>query len=218
MASMHASRLFRGFICLVLLSVVVPTGHASTPVCGRLCARWELDAAASDNPITAIDKALLSYKEEKPRRRHMPSDITGMANAELDESLGPFRQRPQKDELREQLSQVLVIPPAVAIRVDGDEIIVEAGRSTRRFEPGEPYSRVDKIGTAEITAKWQHEGFQVRESYKKGRDNREAYTFDAKSERLIVTRTIDRPSLPTITVKSIYHAAAPASPAAPPAP
>ena len=132
-----------------------------------------------------------------------------MANAELDESLGPLRTRPQRDELRQQLTRQLVIPGTLRIAVDGEEIVLDEGRSSpRRFYPGEPYARVDAMGTAKITAAWARANFQVIEKYDSHRSNRETYAVDQRSGNLVVTRVVERPGMKDIVLRSVYLPAA----------
>jgi hypothetical protein len=181
--------------------------QAATPECARLCTAWQLDEAASGDPVAAINVALAGYKEEKLRRRPAPpSDLAGLARSELDDSLGPLRQRPQREELREQLTHLLVIPQQLRVRVEGDEVLIDEGRGApRRFDPDEPYSRIDALGTAKISAQWQHGSFVIREGYKRSRNNRETYVVDPHGDRLVVTRSVERPAMPDLILRSVYR-------------
>ena len=196
--------LFTGLIAALPLT---PSLGATATPCGKLCARWQLDAAASTDPTDAINAAMAAYKEEKIRRRRTSSsDLAALANAELDDSLGPLRQRPEREELREQLARQLVIPQELRFTVDGEDIVLDEGRSSpRRFHPGEPYARVDSVGTARISIQWQQGAFVIHEDYKRSRSNRESYAVETRGERLIVTRSIERPALPSLVVRSIYR-------------
>ena len=204
-----AGWLYRIGVSTVFALAVATAAVAATPACGKLCGRWQLDPAASNDPAAAIASAAAAYKEEKPRRHHAaPSDLAGLANAELDESLGPMRTRPQREELRTELTRLLVIPLQLKFSIDGEDVLIDEGRgSPRRFTPDEPYSRVDEHGTAQITAQWQRGSFLIRENYKKKGDNRETYALEPKGERLVVTRTIQRPSMPDLTIHSYYRPA-----------
>lgn len=196
-------------VILAVGSLLLGSSFAATPACGRLCATaWKLDVAASTDVADAIEDALDDYKEEKIKRRRTPSgsDYAAIAKAEMDESLGPLRQRPIREELREEVTRRLVIPETLKISQDEDELRIDEGRSTpRRFDLRESYSRVDSLGTAEIKARWTGGSFVVTEDYRKGRSNREAYAVDAKSGLLTVTRTLSRPALPKIVVQSLYR-------------
>jgi hypothetical protein len=152
-----------------------------------------------------------AYKEEKLRRRRStPSDLAGMAKAELEESLGPMRARPVREDLKTELTHLLVIPPQLTLRQDGEDMLIDIGHGgPRRFTPDEPYSRVDDHGTAQITVKWQGGAFVVRENYKRKGSNRETYALDPKTRNLLVTRTIERPSMPDLVLRSVYRPAAP---------
>jgi hypothetical protein len=197
----------RAIGALALSLLALPALAGGVPACGRLCAAWQLDAAASTDPQAAIDDAVDEYKEEKPRRRRAsPSDFSALAKAELDESLGPMHERPFRDELRAELTRRLVIPETLRVSQEGGEIRLDEGRGApRRFDLEEPYSRVDSLGTAQISAKFQGGNLTIREDYKKKGANREVYSLDTRSDRLTVTRTIQRPSMPDIIVKSIYR-------------
>ena len=193
-------------VLLVILPWAPSLGATSTP-CGKLCAHWQLDAPASTDPTDAINAAMAAYKEEKIRRRRTStSDLATLANAELDESLGPLRRRPEREELHEQLARQLVIPKELRFAVEGEDVVLDEGRSSpRRFHPGEPYARVDSVGTARISIQWQQGTFVVYEDYKRNRSNRETYAIEPRGERLIVTRSIERPALPNLVVRSIYR-------------
>jgi hypothetical protein len=200
----------RALLALLLGATIALEAGAATPVCGRLCAAWQLDAAASSDPQAAIDTAVAAYKEEKPKRHRAPaSDFAALARAELEDSLGPMHERPMRDELRKELTQLLVIPGSLRIILVGDEVRIDEGRGgPRRFDLGESYSRVDDLGTAEVSAQLQGTGFRIREKYTKGRgSNRETYQIEARTDRLVVTRTIERPKMPNLVVRSVYQPA-----------
>lgn len=197
-------------LCGLGLGLSMTATHAGTPACGRLCeGSWKLDPAASSDPEEVLDDAMDEYKEEKVKRRRAPSgDFAAMAKAELDESLGPLRQRPQREQLRDELKRRLEIPATLRITLDGSTLLLDEGRGNpRRLDLKEAYSRVDSLGTAEVKTRWSGGGFQISENYRKGRSNKEAYTLDRKGELLVVTRTLSRPALPTLTVKSVYRPA-----------
>jgi hypothetical protein len=128
-----------------------------------------------------------------------------MARAELEEGLGPMRSRPQREQLRTQLQGQLRVPEHVRLSVDDDVVLVdEGGKTPRRFEPGQPYSRVDSIGTAKITIRLQGSVFEVTENYGKGRSNRESYAMAPKGGQMVVTRTLARPGMKDVKITSVY--------------
>jgi hypothetical protein len=201
--------LLRPLVALLLGTSLVLDASAA-PVCGRLCASWQLDAAASGDPQAAIETAVAAYKEEQPKRhRYFGSDIAALTKAELEDSLGPMRERPMRDELRKDLTRLLVLPATLRISQSGDELRLDEGRGgPRSFDLDEPYSRVDEMGTAEISAQLKRDGFSIREKYRKGRgSNREAYQLEPRTDRLVVTRTVSRPKMPDIVLRSIYRPA-----------
>lgn len=206
------TRRARWWLALCGLGLLLPlsAAQAGTPVCGRLCAtNWALDPAASTDADEALDDAMDDYKDEKLKRRRAPSgDYAAIAKAELDDSLGPMRQRPVREELRQELQRRLDIPKTLHVTQDGNNLLLDEGRGTpRRFDLDESYSRVDSVGTAEVKSRWSSGSFTVTEDYRKGRSNREAYAVDGKGDRLVVTRTLSRPGLPKIVVKSVYRPA-----------
>ena len=200
-------RLFRPLLLTGLMSFALlpQVALAQSLRCDKLCASWVLDPTASTDVAAAIDSAVDTYKEEKVRRPRSGNDIASMARAELEEGLGPMRSRPQRDELRTQLQQQLKVPEKVRLAVDDEVVLVDEGaKSPRRFEPGQPYSRVDSVGTAKITIRLQGSVFEVIENYGKGRSNRESYAAAPKGGNLIVTRTLSRPGMKDIKIISVY--------------
>jgi len=199
------SLLFTGLLSLLVCVALPQTARAQSLRCDKLCASWVLDPAASTDVAAAIDTAVESYKEEKVRRIRSGNDIESMARAELEEGLGPMRSRPQREELRTQLQGQLRVPDQVRLSVDDDVVLVdEGGKTPRRFEPGQPYSRVDSIGTAKITIRLQGSVFEVTENYGKGRSNRESYALAPKAGHLVVTRTLSRPGMKDVKIVSVY--------------
>ena len=194
----------------LMLGAFPLAAHSATPLCGRLCATaWQLDAEASTDADEALEDALDEYKEEKLRLRSPRNgDLASMEKAEMEESLGPLRRRPAREALREELKHRLAIPTSLRISQDGKELRVDEGRSNpRRFDLDEAYSRVDSLGTAEVKSRLSGNTFTVTEKYGKGRSNREDYVVEAKTDRLVVTRSLSRPALPALIVRSVYKPA-----------
>jgi hypothetical protein len=204
-----SSLLLAGMLALAGPALLAQTAQAQSLRCDKLCASWVLDAAASTDVAAAIDAAVDTYKEEKVRRIRSGNDIASLERAELEEGLGPMRLRPQREELRTQLQHQLKVPAQLRLSLNDDVVLVdEGGTSPRRFEPGQPYSRVDSIGTAKITIRLQGSVFEVVENYGKGRSNRESYAAADKGARLTVTRTLSRPGMKDIKIQSVYAPAA----------
>ena len=155
-------------VCLLALAWLaggLGTALAAQAPCGKLCGSWALVEAESSDVAAVIADAVAGYKEEKIRTvRHRSADLAVMAQAELEESLGPLRMRPQRDDLHKQLTQQLVIPEHLRVSLAETIVVVDEQRgSPRRFEAGEPYSRVDSIGTAKITIRRQPDDLLVSE-------------------------------------------------------
>ena len=196
-------------VCLLALAWLAGgSGAAMAAVvpCGKLCGVWTLVETESTDVAAVIADAVAGYKEEKIRTvRHRSADLAVMAQAELEESLGPLRMRPQRDDLHKQQTQQLVIPEHLRVSLAEAIVVVDEQRSSpRRFEAGEPYSRVDSIGTAKITIRRQPDELLVSEDYGRSRSNRELYKVAPKGNRLVVTRTVERPGLKTLIVRSVY--------------
>lgn len=199
-------------LALLSLGLGVPSiaTHAATPVCGRLCTgSWHLDAEASTDADEALEDALDDYKEEKIRIRvPRDGDLASLEKAELEESLGPLRRRPRREELQGELKRRLDIPALLRVSQDGRELRIDEGRGgPRRFDLEESYSRVDSLGTAEVKAKLSGNSFTITEKYGKGRSNSETYTVEAKTGLLVVTRSFTRPALPLLLIRSVYKPA-----------
>ena len=199
----------RLWLCLLAVSwLAMGTGSAlaAAAPCSKLCGSWTLLAGESSDVAAVIADAVAGYREEKIRTmHHRTADLAVLAQAELDESLGPLRMRPQRDDLHKQLTQQLVIPEHLNLSLADAIVVLDEQRgSPRRFEAGEPYSRVDSIGTAKITIRRQSDELLVKEDYGRSRSNRELYKVAPKGDRLVVTRTIDRPGLKTLVVHSVY--------------
>lgn len=198
-------------VLAVLLLAVTPVRATAPAVsCAGLCDEaWQLDTAASDDPAVAIQTAVLAYKEEKPKRpRSHTADLDSIARAEDEASLGPLFLRPRRDELRLELVHRLTIPTQLRLSVVGGDILVDESRgSPRRFTPGEPHSRVDALGTATIHAAWSRNTLVIRADYGRRLSNRETYALDSHGLQLVVTRVLERPAMPTITLRSVYRRA-----------
>jgi len=192
----------------LLLASAPGWATASGTNCTGLCDEaWQLDTAASDDPAKAIETAVLAYKEEKPKRpRGHSSDLASMYRAEDEASLGPLFLRPRRDELRQELIRRLTIPQQLRVSVVHGDILVDESRgSPRRFTPGEPHARVDAQGTANIRANWSGNKLVIREDYGRKVSNRETYALDSHGLQLIVTRVLERPAMPDITLRSVYR-------------
>jgi hypothetical protein len=195
---------------LGLWALLLASAHAAgaTPAPCRPCGEWQLDPAASDAVAPAIDAAMARYKAPRRRRIRAPrDDIDAQTQAEFEASLDePVPGGPgSRNRLRENLQNLLDPPASLRVRQEGGDVVIEAPGETRRVTPGEPHSRVDSLGTARIVSEWRRGGLTVTESYRRRTSNREIYALDAQG-RLVVTRTISRPGLPSITLRSSYAA------------
>jgi len=196
-----------GIVLLMLLPLAALT-RTQAPVACKPCGSWQLDASASEAVEPAVDAALAKYKPPKPRRyRAHYGDIASETEAEfqasLDERPGPGDRKRLRDILLKQLAS----PAELALRQDGEDIVIEpTGGYRRRVTPGEPHARVDELGTAEIVTSWRGASLTITETYQQRKtQNREVYALDAAKGLLQVTRTLNRPGLPAVVVRSTYR-------------
>jgi hypothetical protein len=199
-------------IALACLGLVVEwaTASAATPsACGILCGGWQLDAAVSDALQPQLEAAFQHYKEPQPKRlkRTNSSDVATMAQEELDATLGPSVRRPPREELRAELVRILTSPTNLTMAAKGDNILIASGStSARQLTPGEPHARVDSEGTARIRCEWLQNRLVVTETYDRRRQSRETYELQPRGI-MVITRSVERPGLPTIKLRSVYRRA-----------
>jgi len=180
---------------------------AATPLDCRPCGQWQLDASASEAAGPAIDAAMARYKPPRPRRfRSNSGDVALDTEAEFQASLEERHGPAERRRLRADLESLLSSPARLSLRLEGKDVLIEAeGGSRRRVTPGEPHARVDELGTAEISSSLRGTTLTVREEYRRKTENREVYALDAGKGLLQVTRTVRRPGLPAVVVRSTYH-------------
>lgn len=195
---------------LALLLLAVPALAAEPRGCGPLCGDWVLDAGASDPAEAALDAALAQYKEPRARRpsRVFSDDPGAQMAAEMEQSLGPIRDRPQGADLRGELLPLVVPPRTLRIAAQGSDVVLRGDApGERRLRPGEPHSRVDAQGTARIECQWQSGVLRISERYERRRRSEESYQLRQKDGVLVVTRELRRPGLPALRVRAVYHRA-----------
>jgi hypothetical protein len=183
------------------VSALSPTG------CASLCGEWRLDAAASDAPEQALDAAFTKFKDPRPRRLRAPvGDNLGEIGQAADEAaLGPMIDRPRRKELREELTGMLRQPQQLRLAArEGDVLISGDGQAPESFTPGEPHARVDRYGTARISVRWRGQQLVISESYDRRNQQEKTYALHG-ADSLQVLQVITRPGLPRITVRSVYR-------------
>lgn len=192
----------------LLLFTALPAMAAQPPSgCGRLCGQWVLDPSHSDAAEAALDTALATYKEPKARReRGMRGDgPVGDVVADMERSIGPIFDRPQRDDLRIELLPLVTPPASLQFDRRNAEILIRApGRGERRITVGSPHSRVDAAGTAKISASWKAGALLIRERYDRKREYLETYTLQ-RDGTLLVTRVLERPGLKTLRLRALYQ-------------
>lgn len=194
-------------VLAVLLLLAVPAWAAPPSGCGSLCGRWQLDAALSTAVAPAVDAALDTYRDPRTKRIRKPSadDPLQQMEAEMERSLGPIRDRPERDGLRSELMALLQVPTQLNVDARGSDILIQGDSQTqRRYTPGTPRARVDAWGTAKIKTTWKSNRLAVSERYDKKRTYSEVYSLQDGST-LLVIREIERPGLKPVRIQSVYR-------------
>jgi hypothetical protein len=191
----------------LLLLFACATSAVPAADCGALCGRWRLDPAASDPVEARLDAAFAAYREARQRPNNdTPHSLGAAAEAELRDSLGPITDRPDRDQLRTQLLSVLAPPQTLQITLAGQEVLIGADdRPARRYSPGEPHARIDAFGTATIKSSLSQGKLTISERYDRKREYLEAYAVLHADSTLVVTRTITRPGLKPLVLRSVYR-------------
>lgn len=193
-------------LAALLLAIASPAAMAEVSGCASLCGRWQLDAAQSTAVAPAVDAALDSYTD--PRAKHLrkgkANDPVDQIRVDMERSLGPIHDRPQRDDLRSELLTLLGAPPQLNLDARGSDIVIQGGELTRRLSPGTPRARVDAIGTAKISASWKSGRLTVTERYDRKRIYSETYA-QRDDGALLVTREVKRPGLKQLRIVSVYR-------------
>ena len=195
---------------LLLASGPVLGAAAGGPACGVLCGEWHLDAAASDSRKQVLDTAFEKFKDPKPRQRPPPpppdADVAVVGAILDEESLRPTLTRLPRDELRDELQQLMRQPASLTLTASGKNIRVASSTGPGdRLTPGEPHTRVDRYGTARISTSWKGPKLVVVEKY--DRKNVQETTFSLRSNdgALEVLQVITRSGLPKVSFRSVYR-------------
>jgi hypothetical protein len=194
----------------VLLTWGLTAAAAAPPDCGALCGRWQLDPAASEALEPALDAAFAKFKEPRPRRMKegSPGNIDSMNKAADEAELGPFYERPKGFDLRKEITHTLTPPEKLELSATGGDILVAInGYKPLTLTPGEPHSRTDVYGTAEITVDWRKEQLTVTERYDRQRQYTRHLAVRRDDGALVLTQQITRQGVPALTLHSIYRRA-----------
>jgi hypothetical protein len=109
-------------------------------------------------------------------------------------------------ELRSQLELALAAPRSLRIERSGELVSIAAdGLPARTYRPGEVFSRIDEIGTAQMAAGWKAPAFLLSTRYSNRIVRAERYELDARAGRLLVTRTFDAPRIGKLELRSLYE-------------
>jgi hypothetical protein len=192
----------------VLLTWSLVAAAATPPECGQLCGSWKLDPAASDALEPALDAAFAKFKEPKPRHMKEGSigNIESMNKAADEAELGPFYERPKGFDLRRELTRTLTPPEKLELSTKGSDILVAInGYKPLSLTPGEPHSRTDVYGTAEISVEWRKEQLTVNERYDRKRQYTRHLAVRRDDGALVLTQEIRRQGVPALVMHSIYR-------------
>jgi hypothetical protein len=192
----------------VLLTWGLAATGAAPPDCGALCGRWQLDPAVSDSLEPALDAAFAKFKDPRPKRMRegSPGNIDSMNKAADEAELGPFYDRPNGFDLRKELTRTLTPPVMLELTARGSDMLVAIdGRKPLSLTPGEPHSRTDVYGTAEITVDWRKEQLVVTERYDRKRQYTRHLSVRREDDALVLTQQITRQGVPALIMHSIYR-------------
>ncbi|MEO6078486.1 MAG: hypothetical protein ABIQ86_01725 [Steroidobacteraceae bacterium] len=190
-----------------LLVVALPAAAVSPSGCASLCGNWQLDTSQSAAVVPAVDAALQSYRDPRAKyRRGSRNDTLDRMNAELEHSLGPMQDRPQRNELRAELLTLLGAPVQLKLDARGSDIVIQGDNQiARRISAGTPKARVDANGTAKINAAWNSDRLTVTERYDRKRRYTETYALQSGRATLLVTREVQRPGMKALRIQSVYR-------------
>jgi hypothetical protein len=108
-------------------------------------------------------------------------------------------------ELRSQLQLSLTAARTLGIDRHGDTVSIAAdGLPPRGYQPGEGFSRIDEIGTAQVASGWDGAAFVLRTHYSNRIERTERYELDPHTGKLIITRTINEPRSGKLALRSVY--------------
>jgi hypothetical protein len=109
-------------------------------------------------------------------------------------------------ELRSQLELALAVPHGLRIERSGEQVSIAADELPPRiYRPGEVFSRIDEIGTAQVESGWKAPAFLLRTRYSNRIARLERYELDARAGRLLVTRSFDEPRIGKLELHSVYE-------------
>ncbi|MEO8308395.1 MAG: hypothetical protein ABI616_10205 [Pseudomonadota bacterium] len=197
----------------LLLAVLLTCGIAAAappPECGALCGSWQLDPAASDAVEPALDQVFARFKEPRPRRMKegSPDNLESMNKAADEAELGPLYERPKGFDLRKEITRTVTPPEKLELTARGSDMLVAIdGRKPLSLTPGEPHSRTDVYGTAEIIVDWRKEQLTVTERYDRKRQYTRHLAVRKTDGALVLTQQITRQGVPALTLHSIYRRA-----------
>jgi hypothetical protein len=193
-------------LAALLLAIALPAAAVDPSGCASLCGRWQLDLSQSTAVAPAVDAALDSYADPRAKRlrKGKANDPVDQINMDMERSLGPIHDRPQRNDLRSELLTLLGAPAQLNLDARGSDIVIQGGELTRRLSPGTPRARVDAIGTAKISASWKSGRLTVTERYDRKRIYSETYA-QRDDGTLLVTRDVKRPGLKPLHIVSVYR-------------
>lgn len=202
-----------------LLALVAAVGRAGDgptgppPAGTAIAGHWQRDAAASDDYNARIAKLL----EERRRhaRRNGPEGGFDRGGRDV---VPPLEEvPPETDErVRGRLDDSLRPPQDLRFALYGDRIEFTGDSDpVRSLTPGEPVTRMDASGTAEVTAEWSSAGrLTIRARYTNRATRVQQYVLDRSGNLLTVTLRATDPMLGTLDLRTAYRRAAAPAPGA----
>lgn len=109
------------------------------------------------------------------------------------------------ERIRSQLRETLQPASDLRIALDGSSLEILAGEEPlRRFTLGQPITRVDASGAAEVLANWSGSTLQVRARYTHRATRTQQFTVDHAGTLLHMTLLFNDPMAGKLELRSVY--------------
>lgn len=177
--------------CGVLLAAPSPGGDP------RIAGHWVLDQTASDD----FDRKLAQLMEQRrrqvrPMRRPVQGEVPPLPEPTFD----------TPERLRLQLRETLQPAGDLRIALDGSSLEMLADQEPlRRFTLGQPVTRLDATGAAEVIATWSGSTLQIRARYSHRATRTHQFTLDRSGTLLRMTLVFNDPMAGKLELHSLYR-------------
>ncbi len=176
--------------CGALLAAPSPGGDP------RIAGHWVLDQVASDD----FDRKLAQLMEQRQRQfRPMRRPVQG----EVPPLPEPAFDTPER--VRLQLRETLKPASDLRIALDDSSLEILADQEPlRRFMLGQPVTRLDASGAAEVIATWSGSTLQIRARYSHRGLRTHQFTLDHAGALLRTTLVFNDPMSGKLELHSVY--------------